>query len=391
MLIYWIWYAQLTQLSPAQKLALLRRFSDPEDIYFSDEIEEEQKDLTQSRQIAAECQEKGIKLLTFGEEAYPKRLRNIFDPPMVLYFKGTLPDWDAQPVIGVVGTRKATPYGLSTAEQFGKQIAACGGLVISGAASGIDTMAMQGALSQGKPTVGVLGCGADVVYPRENRGLFAQTCECGCLLTEYPPRTSANGWHFPRRNRIISGIANGLLVVEAPEKSGALNSAHHAWEQGRDVFAVPGNVGVAACAGSNALLQDRAKTALSGWDVVKEYQFLYPGTVRKQGVISNPETQWNRVAQERGCPAQTVAADPVSDKKSIDNKVKSTYSVVNNKLPALSEPEQAVLACISGEPVAADEVIAAADLPAGTVRAILTRLTLKGLVSNHPGGRISLK
>lgn len=391
MLIHWIWYAQLSQLSLTQKLELLQRFSDPEDIYYADVIDEEYKNLSQSEKILAECEDKDIKILTIADELYPKRLRNIYDPPIVLYFKGTLPDWDAQPVIGVVGTRKATPYGLHTAEQFGKQIAACGGLVISGAASGIDTMAMQGALSQGRMTVGVLGCGADVVYPRENRPLFFRVCECGCLLTEYPPRTSAAGWHFPRRNRIISGIANGLLVVEAPQRSGALNSASHAWEQGKEVFAVPGNIGVAACAGSNSLLQDRAIAALSGWDVVKEYQPLYPETVQKQMVIQTEETTLQTVAQQPLYPTSGDDLPMRCDKKSIDNKKESTYSVVNNKLPALSDTERAVLTSIPGQPTSADAIIAQLQLPASTVRSVLTRLALKGLIRNHRGGRISLK
>lgn len=401
MLLYWIWFAQLNNISTALKQAMLRHFHDPEDIYHSEsasvaEVEGmteaallalEQKDLAPAQKIVEECEQKGIGILTVQDKAYPVRLRNTYDAPVVLYYKGKLPDWDAQPVIGIVGTRKASSYGMNTAARFGKQIAACGALVVSGGASGIDAMAMKGALEAGGPVVGVLGCGVDVVYPSENRFLFQQVVEEGCLISEYPPRTRGFAWHFPERNRIITGVSNGLLVVEAPEKSGALISAKHALDQGREVFAVPGNVDVATCAGSNALLQDRAIPALSGWDVVKDYAPLWPGVVQKQ------------VSEYIGRPVAKVAQRPLplefagdrSDKKAIDKEEKSTYSVLNSEQTALSEAEQTVLAQIGPEPLPIDEVIARTDMSAGAVKVILTRLTIKGLTVNHPGGRVSLK
>lgn len=394
MLIYWIWFAQIKKLTCAQKWQLLQHFRDPEEIYHCDTWENpqiaqalEDKDLTQARQILSECTDKGIFLLTIRDEGYPQRLRNTFDPPILLYFKGTLPDWDGCPAIGIVGTRKATPYGLNTARHFGAQIAACGALVVSGVADGVDAMAMQGALEAGKPVVGVLGCGIDVVYPKKNQRLYDFTVASGCLISEYPPRSPANAWHFPQRNRIISGVSNGLLVVEAPEKSGALNSARHAWEQGRDVFAVPGPVDNPYCAGSNALLQERASAALSGWDVVKEYAAFYPGKVTRAAAPAKPL----QVAQEPMIPTLSGEKKVSADKKSIDNQEKSTYSVVNKPEPALTQDEQDVLAHIGIQPKFQDEILEAADLPAGTVKAILTRLAIKGVTKNHPGGRVSRK
>jgi DNA processing protein len=279
MLLYWIWFAQMSKVSAHMKQKLLQYFRDPEDIYYADEpafaqisgltedgiAELLEKDLTEAQSILDDCKEKGIQLLTYGDRQYPARLRNIYDPPMVLYFAGMLPDWDAVPMIGIVGTRKATVYGLNTAKRFGCQICACGALVVSGGANGIDSMAMEGALEAGGPVIGVLGGGVDVLYPANNRQLFSKVIANGCLISEYPPGVKALPWHFPLRNRIITGMANGLLVVEAPEKSGALISAAHALEQGRDVFVAPGNVDVEACSGSNALL-DEAIAALSGFD-----------------------------------------------------------------------------------------------------------------------------
>ena len=401
MLIYWIWFAQLKKLSKAQKQWLLEYFRDPEEIYHSEqkrykglsgmtqEILQalEQKDLSEAQNILAQCEEKGIGILTFLDDAYPVKLRNTADAPMVLYYRGKLPNWENVPVIGIVGTRKATPYGMNTALRFGRQIAACGALVVSGGASGIDTMAMRGAMEAGRPVVGVLGCGVDVVYPKPNRQMFENVLQNGCLLSEYPPGTKAYSWNFPERNRIISGVANGLLVVEAPEKSGALNTARHAMEQGRDVFAVPGNVDVAACAGSNALLQEQAAPALSGWDVVKQYEALYPGKVRRQHTAEPVP----KVAQKPVIPEILKDSSTDNNKKSIDKEEKSTYSVLNVERPPLSNAEAAVFAQINREECSLDDLIDRVQLPAGAVKSALTRLALKKLVVVHPGGRVSLK
>ena len=401
MLIYWVWFAQLYGIALPQKLALLQRFHDPEEIYhlqgnLSDVPEDvlealENKDLTEAKNILAECAHKGIGILTIRDEAYPERLKNTYDPPLLLYVKGTVPQWDTIPVIGIVGTRKASPYGLHTAKRFGGQIAACGALVVSGAAEGVDALSMEGALDAGYPVVGVLGCGVDVVYPRSNRKLFERIIENGCLISEYPPKTAGLAWHFPQRNRIISGMSNGLLVVEAPQSSGALISAKYALEQGRDVYVVPGNIDVDSCAGSNALLQDRAVAALTGWDVVKEYEPLFPGKVRKNLIPTYLSKEPLKVAQEQHFPADLMGFDETSEKKAIDKDGKSTYSVLESIDPSLTETEQEVLKCVPSQPVLVDEVIAQLDIPAGTVKSILTKLSLKRLTVNHPGGRISRK
>ena len=403
MLVYWIWFAELPGISLWQKHQLLQHFSDPEEIYFSqeaafsqfpEEISErlENKDLTRAHKILGVCQDKGIGVITCKDAAYPARLRNIYAPPMVLYYKGMIPDWDKQPVIGVVGTRKATTYGMQTSMHMGMQIAACGGLVVSGGAAGNDTMAMKGALYAGRPVVGVLGGGADVVYPASNRELFRQVAERGCLFSEYPPGTPARHWHFPERNRIISGMSNGILVVEAPAKSGALITAREAWEQGRDVFAVPGNIGVDTSQGSNSLLQQGAMPVLSGWDLVQEYAGMYPSVIRKVNTpLPAEENTLLMVAEERVIPKKTPKGSASEGKISIDNRGQSPYSVEEKKTPALTEEEALVLSCISTQPRPVDDVLSQCDMPAGKVLSILTKLTLKGVAKNHPGRRISLK
>jgi len=385
MLLYWVWFFLVSKLNIMQKHKLLQQFGDPEELYHSSdrlpipqEVKDllEDKNLTPAQRLMQDCAGKGIGILSLADDAYPARLRNTADAPILLFYRGVLPNWNGQPVIGVVGTRNATPYGNEMAVTFGRQIAHCGALVISGGASGIDSGAMWGALEAERPTVAVLGCGVDVVYPRENKVLFDKVVEHGCLISEYVPGTKALRWHFPARNRIISGISNGLLVVEAPEKSGALITADHALEQGRDVYAIPGNIDVPNCAGSNALLQDRATPVFSGWDVVKAYAPQWPGTVERRPDV--------RRAQK----PLPVAND---DKKAIDKNVNSTYSVLNSEDVSLTETEKHILSLLDRTPKPLDEVISQLDLNAGAVKMTLTKLSVKGIVVMHPGGRVSRK
>ena len=397
--VYWIWFANLKGISLHMKQQLLAAFHDPEEIFladskaFAETVAQalEEKDLTEATVIYRECVEKNIGILTYGDAAYPERLRNIEDPPMVLYYKGKLPQWQAQPVIGVVGTRKASPYGLQTAHLLASQIATCGGLVVSGAATGVDRHSMEGALDVGKPTVGILGGGVDVVYPASNRDLYKRTEEMGCLISEYPPGTRPYAWNFLPRNRIISGISDGVLVVEAPEKSGALNTARHAFSQGRDMFAVPGNLGVDTCLGSNALLQEGAYAALSGWDVVKHYEMLYPGAVEKRPVPLQKQCK-ETLAQVAESPVRPQKNQPKREsaaKIAIDNTEKSTYSVLNKREVTLSDQEKAIYGLVGDAPELPDSIMDRADLPASTVQSVLTRLTIKGVLRQHPDGRIS--
>ena len=399
MILHWIWFAELKDITLMDKHRLLERFHDPEELYHTaDSILEKygikDKDLHTAQNILHKCNKKGIKLLPIADSAYPGRLRNTPDAPILLYYKGVLPDWEKAPFIGVVGTRKASAYGLQIARQMGSQIASCGGIVVSGGASGVDSGAMQGALDAGFPVVGVLGCGVDVVYPRNNRKLFETVVQTGCLLSEYPPEAEGIPWHFPARNRIISGVSNGVLVVEAPKKSGALITAQRALEQGRDVFVVPGNINTPACEGSNALLQEGAIPALSGWNVVSSYETLYPDQVQKstKTPVFTEGSAPAKVTQTTQIPTEKSADGETGRKKSIDNSANSTYSVVlENRHPVLNEEEKYVLAQLTREPKEAAELIAKLDMPSGKVLSILTMLAVKGLVFKHPGGRFSLK
>lgn len=418
MIVHWIWLSARRGISDRVKVELVRHFQDPEGVYFADSgaygqiegLTEEgiaaltDKNLSEAEKILRVCEREKLGILTYQDAAYPARLKNISDPPLVFYYKGRLPDFDGSPLIGVVGTRKASAYGMNAAKKLGYQIARCGGIVVSGMAYGIDGMATRGALTAGAPAVGILGCGADVVYPPSNRGLFADMEQYGCLMSEFAPGTPPMGYHFPKRNRIISGLSCGVLVVEAPEKSGALITAQLALDQGRDVFAVPGNIDVDTFVGSNRLLREGAAAISSGWDILSEYQERFPDKVRKfDGVMrqsacdelpeisTQTEKMQPKVAQKAPLLGKNKVSKPKIDKKVIDNADTSPYSDVEEKLPPLLPDEQKIVSALTHDPRPVDDVIAQTGLPTAKVLAALTLLQVKGIVRQHPGKRISLK
>ena len=393
-LLYWLWFHLLTGLTVSQKRALLEYFHDPEQLYRATEsayrtavqLPEEgytalsDKELKNARALAAQCSQRRIGIVTIGDSGYPARLRQIPDAPLVLYYRGRLPNWEAYPAIGIVGTRKASGYGLQIAEKMGAQIAACGGMVVSGAADGIDSAAMKQALLQGGPVVGVLGFGADVVYPASSRKLFAQLEEKGCLISEYPPGTPGYKWNFPQRNRLISGISHGVLVVEAPERSGALITARHAMEQGREVFVVPGNINSDTSAGSNNLLREGATAVFEGYDILREYASRFPGQIRKAEPKEIPHI-----------PEKVVDVPTKPTKKPIDNREVTQYSVLNSGAGTLTEEEKTLLSHLTPKIEGVDEVIARSGMETAKALSVLTKLSLKGMVKHHPGKCISLK
>ena len=416
MLIHWIWLATRAGIQERVKVELLCHFQDPEAVFYADaesfhaieglaaegKAALADKNLRPAEEILEACEREKLGILTYRDAAYPRRLQNIPDPPLVFYYKGRLPDFDGRPLIGVVGTRGATPYGLTAAKRMGYQIAKCGGIVVSGMAYGIDGMAMRGALTAGETVVGVLGCGADIVYPVSNRSLFADTESYGCILSEFPPGTPPMKQNFPKRNRIISGLSCGVLVVEAPEKSGALITAHRAADQGRDVFVVPGNIDMPTCVGSNRLMRDGAIPVSSGWDIMSEYEALFPGRVHRETDAATQTAYADEAAEPVEKKPLKVAQKPRSlgkklipkqnvDKKVIDNGQNSPYIDLNEERPALSPEESAIVAAIGGGEKLVDDVIAQAGLPAGKVLATLTMLEVKGVVRRLPGRHVALK
>lgn len=412
MLKYWIWLSTRQGVSNAQTISLLSRFGSAAAIYQAEEdaLRGEvsaaamqsllDKSLTGAEIILQQCYQKNIHVMTVQDAAYPARLRAIDDPPIVLYYKGLFPAIDTSPVIAMVGTRKASAYGLMQAKRLGYQVARCGGIVVSGGADGIDTMCLTGALSANRPVIAVLGCGVDVVYPADNRTLFEDIAYHGCLISEYPPQTPALGSHFPVRNRIISALSLGVVVVEAPKRSGALITANRALEQGRDVFAVPGNVGAVTCEGNIQLLREGAIVVEDGWDVMKEYVHLYPELVSHQpkaiAMQLTPTQRRQSVSTGEPLPPRTKKAEKKaapaasSDTKVIDKPESRAYIDVQEISDSLSPDEKAAIGCLVDGEKHIDQIIAASSLPAARVSSALTLLQIKGFVRPLPGKRFSL-
>lgn len=289
----------------------------------------------------------GISIITLNDSTYPAILRNIHDPPFLLYVKGA-PQTLACAGIGVVGARAATEYGKRVSKNLATRLVGKGLTVISGLALGIDTAAHKGALAAGGKTIGVLGCGIDVVYPRQNVRLFREISESGAIVTEYPMGTRPEGYHFPARNRIISGLSLGVAVVEAARKSGSLITAQLALDQGRDVFAIPGRVDSNKSEGTHRLLQDGAKLVHSVDDIIEE---LNPGLLGEN--FKNPETGPNNKDFIQG----------------LDAEAKLIYTHLDVY------------------PKTIDEIIRGAGLKAQKVSELLLTMELKGLVAALPGNQ----
>jgi DNA processing protein len=283
----------------------------------------------------------GGKLLAITDQDYPEGLREIYDPPPLLYMRGGLKEED-ELAVAMVGSRKTNPYGRMMTEKISQELVGHGVTIVSGMARGIDAVAHWGALSGGGRTIAVLGCGIDVVYPKENRNLFSKIMEHGAVLSEFPMGSPPEGAHFPRRNRIISGLSLGVVVVQAGMKSGSLITAGYALEQGREVFAVPGVVGTEGSRGTHRLIKEGAKLVESSEDILEE---ILPRWRRGEGKIPGEET----------------------------------------KGPDLSAEEEVLYELLSENPLPIDVLIRESPFDPGKVSSLLLNLELKGLISQWPG------
>jgi len=284
----------------------------------------------------------GAQLVTLLDDEYPSLLKEISDPPPYLYLKGKLPT--SATSIAVVGSRRASDYGISVTNRLSRELAEQGVTIVSGMALGVDAAAHRGALQLSGATVGVLGCGIDLIYPAENRLLYREMVEKGAIISEFAPGTQPDAPNFPRRNRIISGMSRGVLVVEAAERSGSLITARFALEQGREVFAVPGNINFRASRGTNSLIKEGAKLVETVADIMGE---LPPGDVNLP--------QWAK---------------------------KQNFN--------LSPDEEKLAALLAEKPMQIDELTVMSGLTVPAVSAMLLRLELQGAVIQAPGKMFSL-
>lgn len=309
------------------------------------------------------CGKIGQNIVTPDHAEYPELLREIRNPPCVLYFRGRLPE--NEPAVSIVGTRKATASGRAAARSFAFSLASQGVTVVSGGALGIDTAAHQGALQAGGKTVCVLGCGIDTNYLMANAGLRDAVAQSGALISEYPPGTQASGSNFPIRNRIISGLSLGTLVVEAAARSGSLITADFALEQGRDVFAVPAGIFSPVSQGVNSLIKNGAKPVSAAGEILEEYRDRFPGKFLLD------DTKTNVIIEDSGVSARELPKPPEPDAD-------------------LSPDARAVCVCLSEEPRHLSELERLTGLPARRVLAAVTELELSGGIRSFSGRRYSL-
>lgn len=230
----------------------------------------------------------GIRLVHLDHPDYPERLKNIYDPPLYFYMKGSLVQDDGN-AIAIVGSRRPTPYGMRVADMLASELASAGFTITSGMARGIDSVAHRAALKSGGRSIAVLGCGIDVVYPRENCDLMSDIAKSGAVMSEFPMGSRPDKKKFPQRNRVISGLSLGVVVVEAAEKSGSLITARFAMEQGREVFAVPGNINSPLSEGTNNLIRQGAKLVSDVDDILEEFERLLTHHI-KRGIKNRPDS-----------------------------------------------------------------------------------------------------
>lgn len=418
---YWIWLTTRKGLTLRGQQLTLSYFGSPEAAYEASpgdiaavpglvDREREalaQKDLAYAREVLELCSDQGIRMITCRDERYPQRLLAIDCPPLVLYYRGTLLEFDELPVVTVVGSRNASAYGLAVARKMGNQIGACGGVVVSGAAKGIDSQALEGALEAGAYVAAVLGNGLDIVYPKSSESVYQAVANHGCLISEFAPGTPPRSRNFPQRNRIMSGLALGVLVVEAAKQSGSLITAGLALEQGRDVFAVPGNIGIPSCEGSNQLLQEGAMLVMNGWDIMREYAPRYRSRVHEleeEAPVELPQSQETelKVATPVSAPKRHKILDfPAKSAKTeknpgpngenrIDIEPKRNYIDLQEKISALTPDEREIAAALIPGACQVDEIVALTGLSVARVLASLTLLQVKGYVTQMPGKRFYL-
>ena len=425
--LFTVWLSLCVGVANTEFVSLFEQFGSAYAIFRAEESEIEALDISDSLKgklcnksldeaygILEFCQKNGVGILCYTDAAYPSTLRAIKAPPCVLYYKGKLPDFEHRLFISMVGTRSMSEYGKEMAYRIAYELASTGVVVVSGMALGVDAACAVGALCAKGCTVAVLGCGIDVPYPRQHDRLMHAIAENGLVITEYPPSTPPRGYHFPLRNRIISGLSAGTVVVEADLGSGALITAREAIVQGKDIYAIPGNVGDLNTSGTNALIRDGAAVALGARDILQNYAFLYrdsvdtarlmraqersdpdPAAFARYGVgLPAADAPAKSVQKVRG--EQSAAKEKPFATKSHE-KAKASAQEAPPKQEARQDDSAQVLAAFSQKQrdmfaqIPLDKAISADWLvrcgyPTHEVMTALTMFEIKGLLQSLPGG-----
>ena len=343
-LVYWIWLSLAVTPGSDTFRKLIEKFSTPRGVYEADERDISgcigsrsrdfkalnDKDTDEAERIFDFCKKKNVGILTYFDEAFPASLYEIDNPPVLLYYRGVLPDFNKSCMIAMVGTRRLTDYGRRNAFAIGRDLAMAGAVIVSGMAIGIDGVSHAGAISAGGVNVAFLGSGIDVCYPEQHKTLAREIVKNGCVMTEYAPGTRPNAHNFPVRNRLIAAISCATVVIEGRERSGALITARHAKKYGRTVYALPGNVDNKTSEVTNLLIKNGAKLITASDDIVGDLEFVYTGIINPFNLESRTGVRMNDVFRELGiaCVAQSddiFSTFPSKKKKNSDQQTEAAH------------------------------------------------------------------
>lgn len=376
-MLYYIWLQCILGAGSPRVKDAIRYFGNAQAIYeatneqrknskvFSKALLEKMKKipLSKAEEIISKCKNEKISILTVADSKFPKCLKDIENPPICLYYKGVFPDFDNEPCVCIVGPRNVSEYGKGASFSLSARLARAGFIIVSGGALGTDTYAHKGALKYGMKTALFMGCGINFRYLPENeklRKLIVKTG--GCLISEYPPDTASLGAHFPVRNRLMSAVSGGTVLIEAKKKSGSLITANYAMEQGKDVFVVPGTPGKAEYEGSNILLRDGAIPVIDATDVIREYISRFPDKID----IERAYKQEKR--EERN--EKNIKVKKISD-ISLSKEAKIVYNQLD-KVEFYADD-------LVGFGLSDDEIIS-----------VLTELEIGGVIRAVPGGKYTV-
>ncbi len=422
-LLYWLWLSERCGAVCRDFPLLMRQYPDPFDLYrlSGGELERLQgihprlkerlgnKDLEGAYRTLSLCQRERIQIIPYFHEEYPERLRQLIDPPVLLFVKGTLPSMNRRLCMGVVGTRKVSEYGRHSAYTISYELAKAGAVIVSGMALGVDGVAACGALAAGVPTVAVLGCGVSVVYPKQHKPLYDAILRIGgAIVSEYPPFAGVTKYTFPQRNRIISGLCQGLLVVEGTRKSGSLITAEDAMRQGRDLFAIPGQINDPLAEGPNLLIREGAHAVLDSSDIFNHYAWMYRDQLSPieavpshGGDLPPMEEILTRYGVLCSVPSERASGAPVSGRRGATTKPAAEAAPKKAPAPAPKQDDSRLLSLDPSQrriyellplegSISMDALLRQIGDPAGLSLALM-QLEMNGLCVALPGGQFRRK
>lgn len=412
-LVYSIWLSLACSPGGSSFPKLLLAFDSPEQIFAaelaeisraigyrnSDRNSLNDKSLDKATEIYEFCKKHNVGVITYFDDKYPAILKGISSPPVLLYYRGRLPDFDKIFAVAAVGTRQLSEYGRRNSFKISHDLAAAGAVIVSGMATGIDSVALAGALSAGGSTVAVLGSGIDVCYPPQHLTLAREIVKTGCILTEYAPGTMPNRYNFPKRNRIISALSQATLVFEGEERSGALITARYAAEEGRPVYALPGNVGSKKSELTNLLLKQGAKPCTSAEDIIGDFEKEFPHTINRFNLTNKMPVdmmaQLRRLEVVALCPSDDVFLPPHQ------SRATDVVSHGEKAEPSLAEPvsppegfDKSAIEIYKQIPTSdscAIESLVNEKYNFRTVMRLLLKLEMNGFVVMLPGERVARK